>query len=403
MKPQILVFGGTTEAREILGSGLPMYYSAATEYGTAITGESSNAVHLTGRMDRECIVSFIKENNITFVIDATHPYAKDASANIREACSEARVKLVRVARAETPAPKETVTVASCKEAAEYLDKTEDIALITVGSKELHEFTAVHDYKTRLYPRVLPVMPSLEECERLGFDPRHIIAMHGPFSEEMNSALLLTTKATVMVTKDGGKSGGTEEKYSAAEKNGVKILLVKRPEDKGITVREAIALAREEIQAPLLSMFPLLRNLEGRKAVIIGGGKIAARRAATLLKCGAELYVISKEFPAEFGSKAVLVQKEFEPSDLDGADLAVAATNSREVNRLTGEEAKRRGIEVSVCDAQEESTFFFPSLITCENISVSVSSAGTSPSDTRKISDRIREALPSWVKELPLMK
>lgn len=403
MKPQILVFGGTTEARELLESGLPMYYSAATEYGTAITGEAPNAVHLTGRMDRVGIVSFIKNNNITFVIDATHPYASEVSANIKEACCKTDTKLVRVARAKTPAPQKTVTVASCKKAAEYLDKTEDIALITVGSKELHEFTSVHDYKTRLYPRVLPVISSVSECEKLGFDPKHIIAMHGPFSEELNSALLRSTKATVMVTKDGGKSGGTEEKYSAAEKNGVRIILIQRPEESGITVKEAISLAREEICTPVIPMFPLLKKLHGKKAVIIGGGNIAARRAETLCKCGAEVYVIAREFPRKFPFKAALIQKAFTPQDLDGAVIAVAATDNREINRLVGEEAKKRKIEVSVCDAQEESTFFFPSLIACENISVSVSSAGTSPTDTRKISDRIREALPNWVKELDLMK
>ena len=82
--------------------------------------------------------------------------------------------------------------------------------------------------------------------------------------------------------------------------------------------------------------------------------------------------------------------------MDGAFLAVAATNDRNANKKLAEDAKRAGIAVSVADAAGESTFFFPSLVTEEEVSVSISAAGLSPKLVRLLADRVREVLPLWV-------
>ena len=101
-------------------------------------------------------------------------------------------------------------------------------MLTTGSKELEAYTAVQDFQTRLFPRVLPTASVLEKCAALGFPGAHIIAMQGPFSQAMNAALLRETGAEILVTKDTGVSGGFAEKVAAAEEVGAKVLVIARP-------------------------------------------------------------------------------------------------------------------------------------------------------------------------------
>ena len=88
-------------------------------------------------------------------------------------------------------------------------------LIATGSKELHLYTAIEDYRERCFARVLSTGPSVAESVRLGFEGSHLIAMQGPFSTEMNLALLRQTEAAYFVTKETGRAGGFHEKLEAA--------------------------------------------------------------------------------------------------------------------------------------------------------------------------------------------
>ena len=397
MTGKLLLFGGTTEARKLLEHGLPAIYSVVTDYGAKQADGECGAEVVTGRMDRDAIVKFIKERGVTCAIDATHPYAVEATANIKSACEITGTPLMRVLRESTPLSGDIIKVSSCAEAAELLNTMECNALLTVGSKELASFTSVNNYKERLFPRVLPSSSVIASCEALGFDAGHIIAMQGPFSESMNIDMIDMTKAEVIVTKDGGTAGGTAEKFTAAAKRGIKVILVTRHEERGHSTEEALLWARRELGLSRPPLFPLLTDIENKKAVIAGGGKIALRRAMTLQKCGAHVKIISPSFCGEIKDLGFeLVEKKYESSDLDGAFLAVAATNDRNANKKLAEDAKRAGIAVSVADAAGESTFFFPSLVTEEEVSVSISAAGLSPKLVRLLADRVREVLPLWV-------
>ena len=108
---------------------------------------------------------------------------------------------------------------------EYLKSTEGNILLTTGSKELPAYAELHD---RIYARVLPMQASLDICAHSGIAPERIIAMQGPFDEEMNLALLKMTKAKYMVTKDTGGPGGYGAKISAAKKAGVQAIIIGRP-------------------------------------------------------------------------------------------------------------------------------------------------------------------------------
>jgi len=432
---KILLFGGTTEGREIAASGLPVVYSVTTDYGAELA-DSTNAEPVVGRMDADVITAFMKSRPIAGVIDATHPYAAEVSQNARAACERTGIPYVRVIREAVKQDNKGITeVASCKKAAELLNepsRSEACVLLTVGSKELDCFTSVTNYRKRLFARVLPKSEMLLECEKLGFDAGHIIAMKGPFTKAMNTATLEMTNARVLVTKDGGKAGGFEEKLAAAKELGVDVLSIRRPEETGITAAEAIdwgfgllgtqsqtlpvsrlptnvvscvdrldssPISREPLEFPF---FPLFTNITGRRAVVVGGGKVAARRAKTLITCGAHVTVISPSFDPsldEPGMEGVKrLSRPYRKGFMEGVALVVAATDDRNVNREVGLEAKKLGIPVSVADAPEECTFLFPSLVERDGVVAAISTGGRSPSLCRRLTNRLRAVWPDWIEE-----
>lgn len=397
MKEKILLFGGTAEAREIAESGLPMIYCAATEYGAEAVKDAQNLDVRVGRLSRDAMGDLIRREGVTFVADATHPYAREVTEEIKMACAAASVPYMRVARGRTPLPDWAEVVKDCREAAALLDASDEKAVIATGSKELDVFTSVRNYRERLFPRVLPSAGVIARCEELGFGPGQIIAMRGPFSEEMNLELLRMTGASVIVTKDGGAAGGMEEKIKAAEKAGARLIVVGRGEEYGCSAREAVLLMRRRLGAGRPPLFPMLTDIEGRKAVIAGGGSVALRRAGTLALCGAEVHVVSPDFLEGFyGGRFTLHRKKWEHRDMEGAFLVVAATDDRDLNRAIGAEARGRGLPVSVADAAGECTFAFPSLVAKGAAAACVSTGGLSPALTRRLADRLRSVWDGWV-------
>lgn len=399
MKEKLLLFGGTTEARELAESGLPMICCVATEYGAEVLPDLPSLDVRTGRMNAEEMAELINAEGITVVADATHPYARAVTAEIKKACGQSGAEYMRIARARTPLPDDAVVVESCAQAAALLDEWGERALVATGSKELDAFTKVRNYRELIFPRVLPSKDVIERCASLGFGPGQIIAMRGPFSKAMNVELLRMTGAAVLVTKDGGETGGMPEKIEAARETGARLIVVGRAEDEGRTVREALLLLRRRLGAARPPLFPMLVDIEKRKAVIAGGGTVALRRARTLAKCGADVHIVSPEFADGFDCEGfILHKKAWESSDGAGAFLIVAATGDRELNRRIGAEAKAAGVPVSVADAAEECSFSFPSLVTEGETAVCVSAGALSPKLTRRLADRLREVWPSWVAE-----
>ena len=167
--------------------------------------------------------AWIRQKHPRLVMDATHPYAALVTENIRQVCGDNHIPLLRVLRAETPQDEKngeeaesTVTVETVKEAVDFLAGREGNILVTTGSKELGAFTALEDYRERVYARVLPTSSVLAACEEKGFPGSHIFALQGPFSAEMNVAMLRMASASWLVTKEAGKAGGFEEKLEAAK-------------------------------------------------------------------------------------------------------------------------------------------------------------------------------------------
>ena len=127
-------------------------------------------------------------------------------------------------------------------AAEWLKETEGNILLTTGSRDLAAFSGID--RERMYVRVLPAERSLAACREQGHTGRHVIAMQGPFSEEINLALLREFSCRILVTKDGGSQGGFEEKRRAAARAGAVFAVVERPGETGFSMEEVIKRARE---------------------------------------------------------------------------------------------------------------------------------------------------------------
>ena len=216
---RICVFGGTTEGRKLVDffSGQPVLVTAcvATEYGEELLEPRDGLTVLARRMSREEIETMLRDTRFDLVIDATHPYAAHITDSVAAACGATGTDYLRLLREAGRVPGHAVTVSTASEAVAYLDRTRGNILLTTGSKELSAYARLRDFSRRVYARVLPMADSLAACQQAGLDPAHIIAMQGPFSEEMDLALLRSTRARYLVTKDGGATGGFAEKLSAA--------------------------------------------------------------------------------------------------------------------------------------------------------------------------------------------
>lgn len=243
--PRVLIFGGTTESQTVLGFlqgfDLDIILSVATEYGRDIAVKNDRVKVVCGRMGQEEMSALIREDSVDLVIDATHPFAAEVTANIRCACGKIPVEYIRCLREEMKEPKEmpaeTIYVASVKEAADYLRSTQGNILITTGSKELRRFCEIPAYRTRCYVRVLSVPDSVRSAAECGFAGRNLIAMQAPFSKEMNIATIHYAKARFFVTKETGDAGGMKEKIQACSETGTTMIVVRHPRESGRTPDE----------------------------------------------------------------------------------------------------------------------------------------------------------------------
>lgn len=230
---KILLFGGTTEGRLLAGElekrGHELTVSCATELGAEELSALSCEI-LAGRLEQEEMAELV--TGYELVVDATHPYAALVTENIQAACRKKQIPYRRICR-ESGDEKACFRVKSCREAAEYLRSKEGNILVTTGAKELADY-ALLDPK-QVYARVLPTHAGIEACEKLGLPHKNIIALQGPFSLELNQAMLKQYGIKWMVTKDGGRAGGFEEKLEAASACGARLILVERPEDQGMTM------------------------------------------------------------------------------------------------------------------------------------------------------------------------
>jgi precorrin-6x reductase len=257
----LVLFAGTAEGHRIFShlfrAGRPALILTATDYGRDLLlfeedRKSFSGIEIrSGRLDKDAIVRLLREETTpqARIVDATHPYAAAATENIRTACRKENRKYVRILRkglADSPE-------AACKDrgnrlifpdlssACAYLDQTVGNVFLTTGSRDLEVFTSIRNYRERLYARVLSLPSVVRKCSSLGFEGKHLICMQGPFSFELNLAMLRHCQASYLVTKDTGIEGGFPEKEAAAAACGCTLIVISRPSDEeGIPVDAFLA-------------------------------------------------------------------------------------------------------------------------------------------------------------------
>jgi precorrin-6x reductase len=242
--PDVLIFGGTTEGRLLCeacaGRDISALYCVATELGIL-----SNSVRLpgiaarVGRLDAAAMAALILREKPTLVLDATHPYAAEVSANIREACAKTGTPRIRVLREEGEAP-------GCRRFSNrnkllaWLEETPGMIFAATGVKEAVIFTGLPAFQERVWFRLLPGIEGLRTCLELGYPPAHLICMQGPFSRELNRAMFAAAGAAILVTKNSGPPGGFVEKLEAAADLGMRVALLTRPpEPDGLPLERAL--------------------------------------------------------------------------------------------------------------------------------------------------------------------
>lgn len=229
---RLLIFGGTTEGRVLADRanalGAEVTVSVATETGAEDLAGVDGVRVLTGRLDRSGMEALLP--GFDLCMDATHPYAKLATAAIRAACESTGVPRLRLLRPASQI-EGAVCVPDCKSAAAFLADRPGNILLTTGSKELSAFAGLGP--GRVYARVLPTHGGIAACEALGLSHSHILALQGPFSRKLNEAVLEQYQIRWLVTKDGGQAGGFGEKLAAAQNTGAELAFFSPIRDRGL--------------------------------------------------------------------------------------------------------------------------------------------------------------------------
>ena len=219
----IVVFSGTTEGRRLssrlAAEGAAVTVCVATGYGAAEQGAAPGLTVHTGRMEAGEMAALLA--GAALCVDATHPYARQASENIRAACRQAGVPCLRLLRPASPLPPGALAAPDAPAAARLLEGTKGGILLATGTKELPAFAGLGG--ARLYPRVLPTHAALDACAAAGI--------------------------RWFVTKDGGAPGGFAEKAAAARAAGAQLVVIRRPEVKvdGVSYEQALEACRKAVQ------------------------------------------------------------------------------------------------------------------------------------------------------------
>lgn len=241
---KVIVFAGTTEGREIAEfldrKGISAHICVATEYGEQLLQGGQNLEISHERLNAEEMELLIKEKKCEMVIDATHPYAAEVTINIKKACEAAEVSYIRVLREnqENQNSGDCLYADSVEDAVALLEHTKGNILATTGSKEAAKYTALTDYESRVFLRVLSLPDVVKQCKELGFQGKNLICMQGPFSKELNIAMLRQWDCKYLVTKMSGATGGFQEKIDAARICGCISVIIGRPlKESGLSVNE----------------------------------------------------------------------------------------------------------------------------------------------------------------------
>ncbi len=158
----------------------------------------------------------------------------------------------------------------------------------------------------------------------------------------------------------------------------------------------------------MEFLPISWRLQGKSALLVGGGEVALRKGRLLHRSGAKVNVVAPEVCAELcdivaQSGGECVERAFESGDLTGQALVICATDDGSVNASVAQLAQEKGLPVNVVDNPSLGDFIFPAIVDRSPVLISISSSGASPVLARKLRNQLESALPArWGRLADLM-
>jgi len=207
----IWVIGGTKDSRDFLEKFVKysddIIVSTATEYGAKLIGNLPVKTS-SEKMDKEAMLKFVEDNKIT---------------------EEKNIEYFRFEREKVDIlPKKYKNFEEIKDLIEYVEKLDGNILVTLGSNNVPLFKDLKNL-SNIYFRILSRWDMVKRCEDNNILPKNIIAMQGPFSENMNIAMMEQFNIKYLITKKAGDTGGEREKVSACDKLDVEIIYLEKKE------------------------------------------------------------------------------------------------------------------------------------------------------------------------------
>lgn len=240
----MMVMAGTSDAKKIIRElsnrkDVNILATATTSHGADLARTSGADNVLEGRFDSDKLAEIIKDNHIGFLIDATHPFASEATRNAIRASDITRAEYIRFERPPTELPNSEL-VYQCSSFEDAVSKILQILNQAYNNSDetgkifhLAGVNTLH-YLNQKIPgemivaRILPSVYSVKKCLKLGIPHKNIVAMEGTFSPEFNSILMEEYRIGVVLTKESGQSGGTWSKIQAAIDLDIPVVIVMRP-------------------------------------------------------------------------------------------------------------------------------------------------------------------------------
>jgi len=157
-----------------------------------------------------------------------------------------------------------------------------------------------------------------------------------------------------------------------------------------------------------NQYPVYLNLDGKKCLVVGGGKVAERKVRTLLECDARVYVVSPELTewleqAANDGRITAVRRNYTSTDLENAFLVIGATDDQQLNSRVAEECRERNLMVNIVDNPALCNFIVPAVLRQGPLSISISTEGKSPMLARRIREDLESSFgPEYREFLELM-
>jgi precorrin-6A/cobalt-precorrin-6A reductase len=230
---------GTSEGKEILRKinkyTEDIVVTTATAYGGELLKNFKYKYMNNSPLSKDAMKKLLIQYNCTVLVDASHPYALEVTSNAKEICRESGIEYIRYERPSVVEGylryRNVRLVDSLQQIKnEIIERgIQGILLNTTGSKNVDKFMELK-LPNRIIHRVLPTVESIDKCLKAGVKVEDLVAIKGPVGLELNKAFIREYAAEVMILKDSGTAGGTEDKLQAAVEEDILAFVLKRKED-----------------------------------------------------------------------------------------------------------------------------------------------------------------------------